>query len=370
MDNSTDTAEVSNPLRSAIDDARAGAAEQVTAAWQLHVDRVRERLDSGWHDQIEQIFRDRFDEVESRLQQELETAVASRAQDQVEKSVGLARSSARRELTEDLNHLVRRLKQAETREVWIKTLLDATADFCGRSALFAVHGKNLKFEGGKGMEGAVDIPLVSAPAFANAVESKDTVVSAGSKRELSEAIAEIAGDGPGKKIYLFPMVLRQTVVAVLYAEPGDDLIDVSALELLTALAVNSIETEVVTVRTGAEELIRIAGPDKPVSAAGKPSAWSLLSKAEQETHLRAQRFARTEVAQILLYQVKKVKSGRTSHALYATLREEIDAGREAFRQQFMSSCPSMVDYYHLELVRTLANEDNALLGADYPGPLP
>jgi hypothetical protein len=105
------------------------------------------------------------------------------------------------------------------------------------------------------------------------------------------------------------MVLRQTVVAVLYAEPGNELIDVSALELLTALAVNSIEAEEVTVKTGPEELIRIAGPEKQASPAGKPSAWSLLSKTEQETHLRAQRFARTEVAQLLLYKVKKVKAG-------------------------------------------------------------
>jgi hypothetical protein len=200
MNNSTDTAELSNPLSSAIEDARAVAAEQVTAAWQLHVDRVREQLESGWREQIEQIFRERFGEVESRLQQEFEAAVASRAQDRIDKSVGLARSSARRELTEHLNHLVRRLKQAETREVWIRTLLDATAEFCGRAALFAVSGKSLKFEGGKGMDGAVDMPLASAPAFANAVESKDTVVSAGSQRELSQAIAALAGDSREKDL--------------------------------------------------------------------------------------------------------------------------------------------------------------------------
>jgi len=29
----------------------------------------------------------------------------------------------------------------------------------------------------------------------------------------------------------------------------------------------------------------------------------------------------------------------------------------------------MVDYLHLELLRTLANDDSDLLGKDYPGPL-
>ena len=35
----------------------------------------------------------------------------------------------------------------------------------------------------------------------------------------------------------------------------------------------------------------------------------------------------------------------------------------------MSAAKSMVDYFHLELVHTLANDDPALLGQDYPGPL-
>jgi hypothetical protein len=29
----------------------------------------------------------------------------------------------------------------------------------------------------------------------------------------------------------------------------------------------------------------------------------------------------------------------------------------------------MVDYFHIEAVRTLANDDESLLGPEYPGPL-
>ena len=35
----------------------------------------------------------------------------------------------------------------------------------------------------------------------------------------------------------------------------------------------------------------------------------------------------------------------------------------------MTSSPTMVDYLHLELVRSLANDDAILLGPNYPGPL-
>ena len=52
------------------------------------------------------------------------------------------------------------------------------------------------------------------------------------------------------------------------------------------------------------------------------------------------------------------------------LKEEIEAGREAFRREFIESCPSMVDYFHLELQRTLAKGNTRALGSDYPGPLP
>ena len=45
------------------------------------------------------------------------------------------------------------------------------------------------------------------------------------------------------------------------------------------------------------------------------------------------------------------------------------AARESFREKHMSASPTMVDYLHLEMVRSLANDDADLLGPEYPGPL-
>ena len=55
--------------------------------------------------------------------------------------------------------------------------------------------------------------------------------------------------------------------------------------------------------------------------------------------------------------------------LYGALQDAIDRGRNTFRQEFVSACPTMVDYFHLELVRTLANDSPAWLGGKYPGRL-
>ena len=75
------------------------------------------------------------------------------------------------------------------------------------------------------------------------------------------------------------------------------------------------------------------------------------------------------MAEIRLYQSEKVKNGRAAHDLYTSLKEEIDSAREAFRREFLNASDSMVDYLHLELVRTLANDDAEVLGRDYPGPM-
>jgi hypothetical protein len=64
-----------------------------------------------------------------------------------------------------------------------------------------------------------------------------------------------------------------------------------------------------------------------------------------------------------------VRSGRASRDLYGELGAQIDEARESFRHEFFAPCPGMVDYLHLEMVHTLANDDAELLGKDYPGPL-
>jgi hypothetical protein len=377
MDPRTESDDATSELKTAIADAQTLAREQLGAVWQLQIERVREQLEAGWQEQIDQIFQERFSEITNRLQANFDQAVGVRSRELADKAAMMARTAAQRELTGQLNQTARRLEQAENREVWIRTLLEATDGFCARAALFALNGKILSCEGGKGIgaDGIVleaDIPLSSAPAFQNAVDSKDTVIALGTRSELSAVAADLLGDTSGKKIYLFPLVVRQNTVGILYAEPGNEPdvepVDVSALELLSLLAANSIEaTEQIIVQPKSDVnsgLIRISGIDEP-RARIQPSA----PPQDETAHIRARRFARTNTAQILLYKTQQVRSGRASRDLYTVLKSDIDAGRNAFRQQFLTSCSSMVDYYHQELVERLANHDSSLLGPHYPGPL-
>ena len=91
--------------------------------------------------------------------------------------------------------------------------------------------------------------------------------------------------------------------------------------------------------------------------------------SHEETSLRAQRFARVRVAEIQLYHAAAVKSGRAAGGIYLALRAQMDAARDAYRENFLTPMNRTADYLHTEFVRTLANDDAALLGPEYPGPL-
>jgi hypothetical protein len=84
---------------------------------------------------------------------------------------------------------------------------------------------------------------------------------------------------------------------------------------------------------------------------------------------RARRFARVKVAEMQLYAADRVAAGRAARHLYAALRAEIDEARAGFTAEFLTSARAMPDYLHEELVRALAQNDETLLGPDYPGPL-
>jgi hypothetical protein len=273
------------------------------------------------------------------------TAALDRALDEV---------AAAGSTTEQLNQTARRMRLAENREVWIRAFLERASDYCERAALFAVRGRTLRFEGGLGLEDNGDGPettLEAAPAFAEAVRTRDTVVSVASPRELSPEVAALFGGDGSRSVYLFPFLYRGSVAGILCAEGGGPATDLNGLELLATLAEMTLETE----------------PEAPRTKKVLP--WEGLPGEEQHAHAEAERFARARVAELILYRAGAVKTGRESKRLYATLKEEIDAGRNAFREQFLGSNRSVPDYFDAELVRTLAMGDASLLGEGYPGPL-
>lgn len=91
------------------------------------------------------------------------------------------------------------------------------------------------------------------------------------------------------------------------------------------------------------------------------------SEEERRQHNDARRFARLLVSEIKLYNESKVAEGRAQGDLYGRLREYIDRSREMYDKRVKPEVAQRYDYFHHELVNTLAEGDQAKLGNAYPG---
>jgi hypothetical protein len=92
-----------------------------------------------------------------------------------------------------------------------------------------------------------------------------------------------------------------------------------------------------------------------------------VGEEERRLHNDARRFARLLVSEIKLYNEQKVKEGREASDLYERLREAIDRSREMYDKRVQPPVAARFDYFHYEIVNTLAEGDENRLGASYPG---
>jgi len=105
------------------------------------------------------------------------------------------------------------------------------------------------------------------------------------------------------------------------------------------------------------------------SEAGADSSTpSQTKESSEKIHRDAMRYARLLVSEIELYNKELVAQGRANKDLYSRLKPHIDRSRRAYESRFSSVMTAPKDYFHEELVRTLAYNDFSLLGSDYPAP--
>jgi len=118
-------------------------------------------------------------------------------------------------------------------------------------------------------------------------------------------------------------------------------------------------------------VVEEAPPPPPVAAPAPGAAGfdlSQLSESDQKNHRDAKRFAKLLVSEIELYNKAKVADGRKNSDLYKRLKSDIDRSRQTYEKRFSKTLGKQYDYFHEELVRTLAGNESPLLGSDYPGP--
>lgn len=307
-----------------------------------------------------------LDEVCERIKQECNAACTQAAR------------AARSQVTNELNQVLRRLRNYKTESEWVSALVDGASRLVYQVAVLEVANGMLTVRGQHNLNVPENysFPLSSAPAFANAIELRDPIIALRTPAEVSD---RFSGPDSSERAHIFPIANQSRVVAVVFAA-DQDYFDLNGLELLAGLASTVLErkgnTTIHAQISAGPEPISLKPDTAPLTSKPPPApaaepaalpAWTDLSEEQRGIHIKAQRFSRVTIAEMELARPEACRAGREQGNFYLFLKNDIDKAREKYRHQFMT-IPSMVDYLHLELVRA-AEGDEFKLGADYPGQL-
>jgi hypothetical protein len=119
----------------------------------------------------------------------------------------------------------------------------------------------------------------------------------------------------------------------------------------------------------AEPIVTPTSASVAASAAAAPAPaadpFASLSPEDADVHRKAQRFARLLVDEIKLYNQAKVAEGRKNKDLYDRLKEDIEKSRGTFQKRYGNSAAAGADYFSQEIVRSLAEDDASIMGANF-----
>jgi hypothetical protein len=350
------------------------------------------------------------------LRKELVRRVLEEVQPHVGGKAGAAGSGAG-----DLLHAVSAIHTGTTQKEVLRALLDNTANYCGRAALFVIKSGSANGWQGRGFDSNEDLKDfsldVSSPAPGRALQSR-AAVHAGTS-EMDPRFISQFGAPAEDRVVVLPLHLKDKVAALVYADAGTALggrMDAAALELLVAAtgawlevallrkqalkegpaesgagekfeappvqtvssfsdpfaghapkhaAAAPVAIEEPAMAEASAEVVAAPAAMAAAAAAPAPDAFAHMSAEDAEVHRKAQRFARLLMDEIKLYNQAKVAEGRKHRDLYDRLKEDIDKSRSSYQKRYGSTVAAGADYLTVELIRSLAEDDVSLLGPNF-----
>ena len=103
-------------------------------------------------------------------------------------------------------------------------------------------------------------------------------------------------------------------------------------------------------------------PPVGVSPAGPRVLRGPLAAVEEDPHEHARKIARLLVSDIRLYNEAEIEEGKRHHDIYRRLRDDIDRARQTYNDRVPESIRSSTNYFHEELIRSLADGSSDALG--------
>ena len=311
-----------------------------------------------------------------------------------------------------------------TQKEILRALLDAGTSYAARVALFVLKAGAASGWQARGFaedDAIKDFPLdMSSGPGAHAYQNR--VAAPANIAEMDRRFVKQFGGPENEQILILPLVLKDKVAALLYADGGtENRLDAASLEVLVMST--SAWLEVVSLRKQAAqremdsapamerpapppapaapvqtvsafndpfashapkhtakaapepepepepaaEVVEVASSASAASAAAAPAAdpFAGMSAEDADTHRKAQRFARLLVDEIKLYNQAKVNDGRRNKDLYDRLKEDIEKSRATFQKRYGSTAAASGDYFQKEVVRSLAEDDLSVMGANF-----
>jgi hypothetical protein len=272
---------------------------------------------------------------------------------------------------------VRGLDGATTLSEVLDARAVAAARESARAAVVVVRGERISgwkmsgFGPRDGQPKSIDLPLAEsgvislAASAARAVTTRDSQTAA-----IGPGFDQLPADRMGLAV---PVIVGGRVVAVVYADAvavaaQEQLVPSSWPELIEVLARHAGRClEALTVQRTQAPKVPAQGTSPTASSAPQPgpSAPTQLSTMMQITDgvaAAARRTARLLVAEIRLFHEPAVDEGRRDRNLLSRLAPEIEKARQAYNEQVPAAVRGHADFFHLELIRTLAGGDPSLLG--------
>ena len=310
-----------------------------------------------------------------------------------------------------------------TQKEILRALIEGGSTHCARAALFVVKaGAATGWQGrGFGDDDAVkDFALeMNAGPVAHAYQNR--VVAPANIAEMGGRFVEHFGAPSNEQVLVLPLLLKDKVAGLIYADGGaTGALDSASLEIL--VMATSAWLEVVSLRKQAQpregvaeaaperiaapapapvqtvssfsdpfsshapkhvplraipepepepaaEVVEVASAASSSSAAAAPAAaadpFAGLSPEDADTHRKAQRFARLLVDEIKLYNQAKVAEGRKHKDLYDRMKDDIEKSRATYQKRYGTTIANAGNYFQLELVRSLAEDDISIMGANF-----
>jgi len=279
---------------------------------------------------------------------------------------------------------VARLDEATSLSECLDALSDGVAGHAVRTMVFVLRGHVLRawrlsgFGGAPPSPASLSVPLDLSGELWQVVERgrQRDVHPQTFGRDTDPALAFACLDG-GAVGLATPVLVAGRTVAVVYADAGDTHEAAlggwpARIEVLTRHASRCLEALTATKAAsiaappGAQVVGRVTPATAVADPAGPMSAAEPSAPLDLEAVTAAERYAKLLVSEVKLYNEAAVRVARHKKDIRTRLRAEIDRARRLYHERVPAGVITRDEIFDQEVVRTLADGQPELLGADMP----